>query len=174
MIDSITEKLSTLSAKQSSFQCSLSKKGQVVAENDHYPELVEKVSEIDDQTYALEGIITLTSSSFVFEIPNLSIEPKEFAFMSKSLQQAYVTGAGNGYVIPDMHVLFENNESSKNIEGCEISKIYDEDSKTWRILLDFTDYNAAHPQSPKRFQGGYSYTWLCLSHAIYREETVSE
>lgn len=172
-VESIQEKLTKLSTKQSTLQNSLLRKGTVVADNDHYPQLVEKVDEIDDQTYALEGIMTLTSSSYSFEIRNLSIEPKEFAFVSKELQDAYITGAGNGYVVPDMHVLFEDNITTKVIDGCQISKSYDSLSNTWSILLDFNAYNNENPASPKRFQGGYSYTWLVLSHALYREETVS-
>lgn len=172
--ESIKNKLTKLSTSQSTLRSSMIRKGVVAADNEHYPTLVQKVDEIDDKTYALEGIMTLTSSAYTFSIQNLSIDPKEFGFVSEDLKSAYISGSGNGYVVPDMHVTFEDDVTTKTVDDCVITKEYDESSNSWSISLSFEAYNTSHPESPKRFQGGYSYTWLALSHALYKEETVSE
>lgn len=169
-VNKVTSRISKLAVNQTKFKQEMSKKSIVVANDDKYAELVSKVHELDDKPYAFEGQMMLASSAYVFTIPNLSIKPREIAFISEELEDAVIVAAGNGYVVPHMHAAFENeSDTSITIDDCVITRTQQQDG-SWQLTLSFELYNQTHTDSPKRFQGGYTYTWLVLSHELYLDE----
>ena len=171
-VERIIDKVSSVRTEHAKLKATLTQKGIVVADNDKIPTLLSKVREIEDNAYALEGITMLVSTSYIFSLHNLSIKPYEVGFISRELQNTNVTGYGNGQVVPDLSVTF-GEEDTITVSDCDITRTYDENSGTWSITFSFERHNTEDPEHPKRFQGGYAYTWLVLSHATYTEEVIT-
>lgn len=171
--EKVSEKISSLSVERAKLKSTLTQKGIVAADNDKLPTLLSKVREIEDNAYALEGITMLVSTSYNFSLHNLGIKPYEVGFISRELQDAYIMGAGNGWVVPDLLVVFEEGIDTITVDDCDVTRIYDETSGTWSVVFSFERHNNEDPSHPKRFQGGYTYTWLVLSHALYTEEVTT-
>lgn len=166
------DKVSSVHVEHAKLKTTLTNKGIVVADNDDMPALLSKVKEIEDNAYALEGITMLVSTSYSFSLHNLSIKPYEVGFISHDLLNNTVTGYGNGKTVPGLSVTFGDDDTI-HIDDCDISRTYDTVTKTWSVTFSFERYNNEDPEHPKRFQGGYAYTWLVLSHSTYTEEVVA-
>lgn len=169
--DEILAKIETLVTAQTSLKMNISNKGIVTAENDHIPELPDKITAIETSGYAVEGEITLVSSAYTLTISNLPIKPKEVGIVSRTLAEATVTSTIAGYVVPSIHAIFDDTSDTKTIEECVITRSMDSATSTWTVTFSFAAYNAANPTNIIKFQGGYIYTWLVLFHSLYSEDT---
>lgn len=169
--EEILEKIQSLVTAQTSLKTNISNKGIIVAENDHIPELPDKVISIETAGYAVEGEITLVSSSYTLTISNLPIEPKEVGVISRTLAQITLPSTTDGYVVPSIHAIFDDTSDTKTIEECVITRSLDTATNTWTVTFSFAEYNTANPTKIIRFYPGYIYTWLVLFHSLYSEDT---
>lgn len=169
--DEILAKIQTLVTAQTCLKQNISNKGIVTAENDHIPALPDKVEEIDTSGYAVEGQITLVSSSQSLTVSNLPIKPKEVGIVSRTLAEATVSSVIDGYVVPSIHAIFDDASDTKTIDECVITRSLDTTTNTWSVTFSFAAYNTANPNKFIKFQGGYVYTWLVLFHSLYSEDT---
>lgn len=170
--DGIMKKLGAVSAAQSTLKANISEKGIITAENDRLPQLAEKVGELENEPYAVEGQITLVSSSAELTVSNLPQKPVEVGIVSRALAEATVTAAAKGFVVPSVHMVFPEGSDSVNIDGCSVTRSADSEGGTWSVNFSFAEHNAS-AEAPIKFQGGYIYTWLVLFHKLY-EETENE
>lgn len=169
--DEILAKLDSVAAAQSALKANILQKGITAAENDHIPTLAEKVGEIENMPYAVEGQITLVSSSAELTVSNLPQKPVEVGIASKTLAEADIVSNTPGFVVPSIHAVFPDTGDSVAVEECVITRTLDSTSGTWSLTFSFAAYNAAHPDSLIKLQGGYIYSWLVLFHLLYEEES---
>ena len=169
--DEILAKIQILNTAQTSLKTNIANKGIVTAENDHIPALPDKIAAIETSGYAVEGEITLVSSAHTLTISNLPIKPKEVGIISRTLAEITVSSTVDGYVVPSIHVIFDDNSDTKTIEECVITRSLDSVTGTWTVMFSFTEYNSANPTKIIRFNAGYIYTWLVLFHSLYSEDT---
>lgn len=167
--DEILAKIQVLNTAQTSLKTNISNKGIVTAENDHIPALPDKITAIETAGYAVEGEITLVSSAHTLTISNLPIKPKEVGIVSRTLAEVTVSSTVDGYVVPSIHAIFDDNSNTKTIEECVITRSLDSVTGTWSVMFSFTEYNTANPTKIIRFQAGHIYTWLVLFHSLYSE-----
>ena len=167
--DEILEKLDSLHNSQTVLKSNISAKGIVAAANDHIPVLAEKVGEIENAPYAVEGQITLVSSSAEMTVSNLPLKPVEVGVVSRTLAEATVTSASKGFVVPSIHISFPESSNSITVNNCVITRAYDGTAGTWSVNFSFTAYNGT-ADAPVRFQGGFVYSWLVLFHLLYEED----
>lgn len=167
----IIEKLNKLVSAHMTLKSNILSKGIAAAENDRFSELAEKVGELENEAYAVEGEITLVSSSPMLTLSNLPLKPKEVGVASRSLAEATITSTVSGFVVPAVHAVFDEDSDTKEVDECVVKRIYDSEADTWSVTFSFADYNTAHSNSFIKFQGGFIYSWLVLFHTLYSEET---
>lgn len=165
--DEILAKIQTLVTAQTALKTNITNKGLVTAENDHIPELPSKVAAIETSGYAVEGEITLVSSAHTLTISNLPIKPKEVGIVSRTLAEVTVSSIVDGYVVPSIHVIFDDNSDTKTIEECVITRSLDSVTGTWSVIFSFTEYNTANPTKIIRFQAGYIYVACAISLVVF-------
>lgn len=165
--DEIISRLNQLVSAQDVLKENIVSKGIIAAENDHIPELAEKVGELENNAYAVEGEITLVSSAEVLMLANLPSKPEEVGIASRSLAEASVVSTVPGFVVPGIHAIFDEDSDVKTVDECVITRAYDEITDTWSVLFSFSDYNKENPLSQIKFHGGYIYSWLVLFHRLY-------